>query len=251
MSGRMYKSEWDIEDVDEFGVLDGRWVLEVKKKADSCSGDVWSYELIGGVPVEDHELDYSSGYGMEIDESWGYARILYVASEPFAALTWTSFEFWDNPGRRLVLARQIHKGELGRYPETPKLTVVYDEKRNKNHRQRHRNGWVRLTELAEVSGLTIKQIMTNYWPVIDYGAGQPRRIGPEAQIEVLLARDAEWIVNGWTEPPVQCMRDTVIRAFSVGDNHSWPNAWIRKGVAKTILHLVQFGHDFAPTSIPA
>lgn len=233
------RQEW-VEDRLEnpFSVPDGFWVLRVTTWHDFEYGGCY-YQPVGPQPQD-----------LLLDRTQTGVHHLLVGREPFGILQSESHYGELQEGRRLILARQIHKGELGRYPEVPALSVTYRGEQHRRSRQRNKDGWVRLAELAQVTGLSIEAILTNYWPVIDYNVGQDRRRGMEAQIEILMAPKPEWIIDG-PSSPLHLSRDEINKRLAMGNEWNWMDTWIRKGVARTIQRLVLFGHDFAPADVPA
>lgn len=249
MAGRVFKgSNRNHEIIDVVGVLDGYWVLEVSEKFIDGIGKVWDYELIGGVTPEKHVLisDYSFNPG------WGYSYSVLVAKEPFAALTWQDDDGLDGSvlGRRLAVARQIHKGELGQYPPIPmpKFAMVGGlPQGNAGRRDKRRNklGWARLTEVAELAGKSAEQILDEFWPVIDYHWGDPQYVRPADRpvINIVEANDASLITADEQQVSMQTYSmGQVLEMLRKG--HDFSNWWIRKGTAKAILYVVHFGHSF-------
>lgn len=253
MSGRMFQGHnRSHELVDKVGVLDGYWVLQVEEKSYDGVGRVWGYELIGGVTPEKHVLETHGGF----DPLWGYSRTLLVAREPFAVLTWDDPDGQDGSllGRRLKVARQIHKGELGQNPPVPmpRFAMVGGlPQGNAGRRDRRHNklGWARLTEVAELAGRSTEQILDEYWPVIDYHWGSSEYIRPrDPVIHVIKAEDASLITGEEQQIPMETYTmGQVLQMLREGRDFS--NWWIRKGVAKSILYVAYFGHDF--DSVPA
>lgn len=250
MSGRKYKDG-------ELTVPEGSWVLEVQESGDDNVGQIRGYQLIGGVIPENYVLDSHSGCYREPDEHWGWTRTLLVAREPFAVLTW---EAWDGqedsvPGRRLRTARQIHKGELGQYPPItlPKFAMVGGLPRgNAGRRDKRRNklGWARLSEVAELAGKTVEQILTDFWPIIDYHWGGSGYVQPTPPaINIVEAKDASLITADEHQVPVETYSMVQVLQL-LHEGHDFSNWWIRKGTAKAILYVVHFGHSFDSISAP-
>lgn len=239
MTGRVFKL---FED-EEVTVPEEHWVLPGITTAYNTADDYSEgYEVVGG-SVTVHVVEEVAGHDFsEIDgDYWGSQELLLVSPEPFGALTW--YGDVDDKGRRLKLARQIHKGELGRFPTIPRLTVVFDQERARSNPEHHTNGWVRLTELAGLSELSIRELLTEFWPVMDYDwtpSNEPRThlmYGQPSDIRSGRVRFEE-------RTQAQILQ-------ALNDWESWDDIWIRRGTARAILHLLQFGKRFDPPSVHA
>ena len=185
----------------------------------------------------------------------GYAMIyqsrrLLVSTQPFGVI-----EYFIDPdgtplgGERFQPARQINQGQLGRYPEIPKLPFVRQAKedgRGATARDRRRShiGWVRLTGLAFASGLTFEQILFDYWPFIDYR--YDRRYPVRQTLDMLFDHDPHDIRNQ-TGSQLDIQQVDRIAMRRLHENRweymeNWQDVWVRKGFAQTILYLNALGY---------
>lgn len=164
---------------------------------------------------------------------------VYVGDKPFGYVIGDGH--YDRPRLRLVSARQVHKGELGRGVPTSHLNYVRQpfkpgEKLHMSARDRRRGyGWVKLSELAEiVVGYNPDewiQLVLNYWRFsghLEYRHGEA--------IGTLV--DTMWgskfdITSGEQEEVSMTFQE-----FATADPSE---LWIRRGFAYTILRLRALG----------
>lgn len=253
MSGRIYTSvnygtEWvdtdtadpklvDVRYENKLGVPDGYWVMDAASRGDFDSGA--SGVIVGPSPEEEIVVDH-----------WTNGRqLLLIGREPFGRLRYEYVYGEILPGRRLEVARQIHKGELGQLPPVPKLTAVNRQQTRRQSRYRNKDQWVRVGELFILTGLTPRQIMTNYWPVMDYSWGE-RHLVP--QLEMIRTDGGPPL----DEHPILTYEPEDVRQLLdsdrqlVGRRVDWLQVWIRKGIAQTILRLRQWDYDFESVPLP-
>lgn len=260
MSGREYKIKtWDDDAGKEveipFFVRDDVWVLEVSSSFHSSTEwdvDGWThnesssraFEVVEGLaPV--HELTlvcrHQSGGGGDSNWSSGSRTALLVSREPFGAISWSEEDGKLSSGKYFRPARQVHRGELGRFPaistprwarEAPPETSEFTSKRD---RKRSHIGWVRLIDVSVMTGLSMEEMILRYWPFVD---------GREFETKLDL------VVGEWgqihKQVPTDEMRRRLTRAeveaMFVSYDVKLSKLWIRRGLARTILMLHKFGY---------
>lgn len=244
MSGekpRTYASQDFIIERTPFVVPSGKWVLE-----DSLIRGYWSW-LVGIEHAELKQVTLHSLYGTH--------HVLYISDKPFG-FVYAEDEDVDrmtsqvkHSGRKtLQYARQIHKGELGRGINIPRLNYVrqpLDPHRGQGmkarDRRRGQRGWVRLADLGEMSGCgycpnEVVELVLGYW---QFSGHRNYPLYENDQDGGQLV-DIAWgyrhdIENGTAE----FMSLTPSQFREECDDTS--DAWIRRGFAFTILRLQALG----------
>jgi hypothetical protein len=216
-------------------ILNKRWML----KLDTCLAQVTSegemvidqdhqIQIVGLDPaqVTKHRTSYycvaKTGI-MERREEW-----VLESSYPFGVVT-RLLEEGQEKHRRLHVARQIHKGELGRYPDVPKPWQDQGE-----------DGWIRLKSVAECAKIEAFALMRGYYAFIVRNSSYA----------LLMAASSEESLRtgtGWRQR----------MEFGL----SWwrllaplEELWLGKNDARTLLTLAHFGvplDDVPPPPPPA
>ena len=214
-AGWMMKDRYFREVEIPFLVRNGEWVLEGN----------WQ-NVLG---TRDRELK-----NVNLDVRSGKSDWMTVSDKPFGVITCLDDGdgFSVHPIRqRLHVARQIHKGELGRTLSIPSLKYV---------RQQHGRdyGWVRLRDLAEVTvssdlykAIDLVLDASQFSRGLEYRAGRP--VG--SQIDAIWASEQE----------IQAGNVTVVglapERFKFEALIPKSELWIRRNFAYTILRLQALG----------
>lgn len=232
---------WDQELVQHeakwpFAVVDGAWVLRATVVCGLDHGQ--GYEVIGGRP-QAIELSRSS---------WQLTSTschLLVSARPFAVALVESETGDSLPGRRLKVARQVYKGELGATPPMAKPKFAIEGPYPRRDRRSNKSGWARLTEVAAMVGLTPEQMLWDYWSFIDYEwrSESESSAGRSRGLEIVEAVTRDEIHNHQLDSSriKRFWREEIVQLTPTGD-HPWGQYWIRKGTANTILYLHHFGY---------
>jgi hypothetical protein len=192
----------------------------------------------------------------------GYEFPLYVWGEPYwhdpysrtgivnpmsrsAGLKQDRFDhtFTVPHGFYLNRARQIHKGELGRYVEV-ELPLVARELREKgsNRSRKRGDGWVKLPEVVEMSGLTIEQVVLDHWMFVEARdrSGYVAEY-KDVRIELILG-DRDQIHKRIVPASLKLNPSKAeFEAMLADDTFDWSQIWIRRGFARTVLLLNRYG----------
>lgn len=175
----------------------------------------------------------------------GWDDTLLFSPVPFVSI---HVVYGDDPsegahGAYLHRARQIHKGELGQFVpvELPLVAREAAPERPWTNRDRRRgDGWVRLTDAAEMAGLSIEELVLDHWLFVE------ARSYPDAwtdvKIEMIRAQYREQIHKQVVSRHrrVAFSKDQ-IKAMASNENTIWDELWIRRGFARTVLLLQKYG----------
>ncbi len=242
----------------EVEIPDGQWIVfassfiseEVEyrnENPDLNSSEVRSYTIVGPAPQMRYIHDRSSN---RRDYSNGFHRSRYgcswlVGAEPFGIIC----DKKEN-GRRVgelwfSCARQVHKGELGRRPviarpqfarpafefSTEKLSPVTGKPFKARDRRRGKEGWARLTDVAELAHLAPKELVRRYFDFADHGGPclQVLFAARREEIHCQAVRHGSWQTFGLDDLPALFDRDP-------------STIWIRQGFALAVLYMRSFGY---------
>ncbi len=185
----------------------------------------------------------------------GGADPLLSSPEPFAVIHVVYGEAPDGGpigvphGAYLRRARQTHKGELGQFVpvelplvarEAPSEVRPWTKARD---RQRGHIGWVRLTEAAKMAGLYINRFVLDHWLFVEardrsYYADPYK----DARIEMIYAPQREMIHKQEVDPTLRLAPNRAeFEQLLADESLDWSHYWIRRGFARTVLLLRQFG----------
>jgi len=213
-------------------VPNGMWVME--RLYDSHGG-------LSGVSRDEVEV-------INLDTRRYSSKFLWVSSKPFG-FTNTQYSWSDYNiiyRRRLDVARQIHKGELGQSIPTPHLDYVRQpftahqkmSVTKARERRRGQHGWVKLADLGEVAaGYNVDQqieLILKYWKFsghVQYEDSDP----VDNFVDIVLGSSLE-IKSGDIE-----VLGTTREEFGEWAKMAWEDLWIRRGFAYTILRLQALG----------
>jgi hypothetical protein len=221
-----------------FVVLDGAWVAEASIYFYPNDGDFRSFFVVGPEP-QTIELGRDK-------HNWKRENVLLVGTEPFAIVR-MSLRWRENVGGMYFQpARQVHKGELGRKPplETPLFAreapdTVHDWTKPRDRKRGH-IAWAKLTEVAEMAGLTPQQVLLDYWPFVDYKYDKDWDYEP--RMDVLFTTKREDIHCRVVDKRIRAeFTEKQLRELVAGGFSAWDKFWVRKGFAKVVLYLQHFG----------
>lgn len=249
-------------------ITDGWWVVWVQTSFseeeewnscddnDNAMGRVTvnrcSYNIVGPGPTEEILLNRQR----DRRHSYGYRRIshnstlLLVSDQPFGAVRQ---EFEDGQmvgGQYFVCARQIHKSELGRRPliQRPRFAreapmsdakISFSTRRpiSARNQRRGEKGWARVAEVAKLAQMNPGDMLAAFLPFTDI---------EHPHLDLLMGRKAEEIIG-------RVIKTKDITRFSADQLDQLrliepTTAWMRKGLALTILYLRHFGYTPAPSA---
>ncbi len=217
-------------------VPNGKWVME------RPYGWAW---LIGIAPEELETLCYTDKRGVR------YA--LGISDKPFGYVV-TDEDGVDQmayppaikpDGRKiLVCARQIYKGELGHTVPIERLSYIRQAlepgespsiRRRRKHGQR---GWIRLTELAAATNLSVEDIVFSYWGYSghrNYWFYHKDQKGGQL-LDIVVAASPTDIKHKCptVHSTTQSEASHLIHEFV-------EDLWVRRGFAYTVLRLLALG----------
>jgi hypothetical protein len=237
-----HRSEDIIETQTPHVVPDGKWVME------RPSG--WAWMIVGTDKSDVDHLRYTDKHGIR--------HVLYISDKPFGYIVAEEDDVdrsvhpaVPKGPRRLVYARQIHKGELGHGPTIERLPYVRqayeaDTKHNviKARERRRGYGWVRLADLVEATGLSNEDIVFGYW---DYSGHRNYRYYSNGQtggvlLDIVRALSKDEIEG--SVPTVFSVTQSEAGELLGGWNGHWfytDDVWVRRGFAYTVLRLQALG----------
>jgi hypothetical protein len=142
---------------------------------------MWVLKIYGYFPTEGRRWDHGVfghpkprvlDLGREHQGDSKYTLLL--SAHPFIVVDPTTYDEEHQPqGAYLFRARQVHKGELGHFVDIELPLVAREMQVKGDNRSRKRgHGWVRLTDVAEKAGLSVKQAVLDHWLFVD---GRDRR----------------------------------------------------------------------------
>lgn len=261
----MERMEAEMEKFVFENVANGMWVVPVITGSrgeeindeevafdDSRYEENWLYEIVGPKPMSAHVLERtgSGGRYSEGGRSWCYrSHHLLVGDAPFGLILITEENGKRSPYLSFEPARQVHKGELGRYPEYPRPEYAREGRdadelawKNENlpegvkpytrrNLRRHHARWARLVDVAALIGVPPEYLVRAFYPFADSrGYGLP----------VLFAEKREEI-HGQILPYRSEKRFTELDFPALFDRNP-ETIWVRQGFAKTVLCMVALGY---------
>lgn len=233
----------------ELTVPDGHWVLEARGYS---GGGTVTFRVLGrdAKRVEWHNLQSSGSYE---------SRYLLTCPWVFGIESYLP----GAEGRWFVPARQIHKGELGQSVplavgalDRPPLVVKESKMRyaHRHPRGRHKNGWMRLEEVARAAEMAPDATVDRYMPYTDHT--QPRLdvvVTPDSRhIRGEVLKDADWRTDdilahayGAHEdaPRIWNVQSWQLDRLKLVLNRIGPHVvWVRQGFGNAVLRMVAIGH---------
>lgn len=216
-------------------VPEGKWV--------ACAlSQRWASELGGKPPAVKHERRWTiagpdpakkhvrqSGEGFPKGANYRSAEWQFVSDKPFGIIEERRQNDKRVGGLYFSCARQIHKGELGRKPELPRLPRFAREAPD---REGHRHGWARFSEVSEIVGMKPIEFICRFAPFADVDDG--------STLDFIQACDRSEIHGKRMQPQKTSfyhLGDMIVRWGLSPDE-----VWIREGFAKTVLYLNLFGY---------
>lgn len=252
----------------KFVVPDGKWVVKVStgstgyEESDEHgelfdrSEERWIYNVLGQAPEHRHLI---RTFGQPTRDSLGarswHRRTLWllVGDQPFGVIQTTEcsgLAFYSSfeDGPTFTAARQLHKGELGRFPEfaQPKYAREGREPATwknedlpsevKPYRvrelRRHHARWAQLTEVAALVRMAPEELVRRYFAFADAkGRGLP-----------VLFADRREEIHGQIINPFEAVKRFEERELPQLFDRDQRTIWMRQGFAKTVLGLHYFGH---------
>ncbi|MCC6563777.1 hypothetical protein IT087_02700 [Candidatus Uhrbacteria bacterium] len=243
-------------------IPNGKWVLNVgthfrsEREWDLDGDDAFSeteettYAVVGGVEPVRHVLDRSRGGIGHAGSSgsWGSGSYMLVADRPFGVISVEKTNGEPSPFLEFTAAREVHKGELGRFPlaAAPKYAREGREPatwKNEDLRpgeqpipmrrlKRHHARWARLVEVAALIGRPHERLVEDFYAFADsHGHGLP----------VVFAANRDEI-HGQVLPP-GTVKSFTEREFPKLFDRNPATIWVRQGFAKTVLCLHALGYQ--------
>lgn len=225
--GRLVESEMVM-------VPNGRWIVEVIEQwvcythdlslcEEGCEHrqQVMKYSTIG---IDSAQLTrYRVGYGVErcptVTREWSHHVL--VADQPFVVLGENEIE----QSRWVQVARQVHKGELGKEPflNTPKFI-----------RGPRGWGWVKLVDLARFASMTADEVWRHFSRFSGSGGMTVLFARRDAAAVTQDAKDLKWGTHIMT-PLTDWLYFTTPEAERA-------DIWVPAGWARRVLYLIKFGY---------
>jgi hypothetical protein len=221
-----------------FTVPDGMWVLRWHERINPES-KWWEWGVLGNPKPQLLNLGRET-LGHRFSSTLLYSTTPFALIEP----AWGDDSYLVGPhGFYLNRARQIHKGELGRYVEV-ELPLVARELREKgsNRSRKRGDGWVKLPEVVEMSGLTIEQVVLDHWMFVEARdrSGYVAEY-KDVRIELILG-DRDQIHKRIVPASLKLNPSKAeFEAMLADDTFDWSQIWIRRGFARTVLLLNRYG----------
>lgn len=239
-TGASNEEEWEDDGGD-----DGGYGYVMLQQINETS----TYKVVGPEPIR-HVLSR-----FRTSNNWHGGRCSHTSSSsalvgdrPFGVILETSENGRPGIGSVFVCSRQVHKGELGHRPEivrprfareAPETDAVVSHVTGRPIKSRDRRrghvGWARLTDVAELVGLGVDELVRRY-------ARFAHAVG-----HALDVRFAERREEIHLQPPRMPMRFAAYRIEELF-MHDLRTAWVRKGFACTVLYLHHFGYVPVPAS---
>lgn len=216
-------------------VANGKWVLEVPRP------HKWAWPV--GEDTDKHDF-------LRFTDEYGSSRALFIGDKPFGFVfaeeedvDQTVYPPVPTGRRRLVCARQIHKGELGRsipFERLPYVRQAFEKGQKPNvtrPRERRRGyGWVRLIDLVDATGLSYEEVVFGYW---DYSGHRSYENGQSSgQLLDIVWASFEEDIKGEVPSVLSLTRsdaETTLMAWKRS------RIWVRRGFAYTVLRLQTLG----------
>jgi len=232
-------------------IPDGKWVArasvlrEIEEGRDSTreyyhEEDAGLYRIVGTKPEEKYTTEASGEEKCykEIMNSSLYRVFMFVGSEPFGIMSYETAKSERVGGLYFESARQVHKGELGRGLKVTMPTCAREARKPdpedpqpSRDRRRHYACWARLSEVAELMGLSIEEVLKRFHLFADADA---------RGVPVLFASEREEI-HGKVIPK-SAIRRFREDAFPQLFDRDLSTIWVRRGFAKTMLRLQALGY---------
>lgn len=187
------------------------------------------------------------GY-VSIEERWQL-----VSDRPFLVVGFRDHDEWRgehaNLHRWMTSARQIHKGELGQMPKLAQKPRVFpssiqDPNSGKPWAERPNLNWVRLSELAAIVGLTMREIISGFAgfsPSTWYEPNVPLLCGTtqEEVVRIYLGQVPKSFCGGesyWGGD------DNAVTIDELGQVLKGKEVLVPQSFAYTVIRLMQFGY---------
>jgi hypothetical protein len=247
-------------------VADGKWVLTVgthfrsEREWDEEGKDTWSeserttYSVVGVRREEEvrrivlERSRRTSPYRAGSSGSWGNTLYALVGDQTFGVIITEEENDVMMSFPSFVAARQIHKGELGRFPLVAAPTYVREGREPATWKnedlpegvkpwpmrrlKRHHARWAQLSEVAALAGMSHQQLLELFYPFADSRGNGLQAIFAASRDEI-HGKIVPWnAVQRFTE------RD-LPRLFE----RDPASIWVRQGFAKTVLCLKQLGYQ--------
>lgn len=215
---------------------DGKWVAQIPLDEDN-EYKPFLYQFVGSIPkglirYEADELD-------ESDEGYGAPYLYLVADEPFIVIA---------DGAYISIAREIHKGELGRMPEINTPDYI------KGYYDWH---WAKLTDVSEYAGMEPEKLFSMFHRFQQKHRFETGMIcciyGPNHEYPKStwkqLNSDRCGYCEGMNEEDYyrgrcRCKCDRFEHNYPVpfGEPFDVKDIWVPAGWANNVLRLVKFGY---------
>lgn len=266
MAAGFARREEDESVYRKFAVPDDQWVAQVvtgstgTEESDEDgpvdrSEERWSYQVVGSRPQHEHlvrQFGEPTRYARGVKSWHRRSQWLLVSDRPFGVIQTIELSGLDleNPleyGPTFTSARQLHKGELGRFPEFAQPQYAREGREPATWKnedlppgvkpysgralRRNHARWARLTEVAALVHMPPEELVRRYFAFADSkGRGLPvlfAKERDEIQGKIIAFNDVQRFEE--RKLPQLFDRDPAI-------------VWVRQGFAKTVLGLHYFGH---------
>lgn len=246
-----------------FSVRYGCWLYEDKDVTEVQT----PYVVPNGKWVMERPYGWAWLIGVEFDELevFQYAdkqdtkHVLYISDKPFGYIVADEQDvdmtvyprvIKPNGRKRLVCARQIHKGELGQTVPIPRIKYVRQafepnqrlSVRKSRERRRSNYGWVRLPDLVAATGIGVQDTVFGFW---NYSGHRNNWLDNGQDGGVLLDIVRAWEDEIKGEVPAVRSLTKHEAAMMLGGWHDWNfyvgDIWVRRGFAYTVLRLTALG----------
>lgn len=259
-------------------IPDGKWVAEVTVSSflepypedlripvpqRPCIVPVQQWAQVLGVSRDKVEISLTRENSSKAEDCYGYvSRSQYyqlVSDEPFVVVYHcdgeTNHHGWVHRRKHgFTAARQMHKGELGRHPELLRRPEIFQsdlDDPDSGHYEgpewdqkwvRHKQNWVKLSEIAEIACHTADDIIRGYASFSDSTYEDPNMVFLRApfreddRIQVFVG-DVPQNTRGF----IAASLDSIAKSL----DHSASQLWITQKLANRVIRLAQFG--FGPS----
>lgn len=226
MKVRVFDTSCDPPIPKEVTIPDGKWVASAKtwsrwdREADVDVGT--TYKTIERISDRRFPVRNYVTRTWRDNDKIGRDSLI-VSGEPFAVVTYSGRQ--TRPSRPIFeVSRQVHKGELGKKPDIAKPPCVLWPSNDGRT-----SGWVRLTDLAKVTGKRPKWLLHQF-----YAFGN----NDDASMDFIFTNNREDIANG-----AVCAERILFWDARITDGiyDDIDKVWVRRGWANTVLYLLSFG----------
>lgn len=202
---------------------DGKWVAEIPLD-DENEYKPFPYQFVGNIPKG--LVKYEADEINESDEGCGAPYLYLVADEPFVVIAGRAY---------ISIAREIHKGELGKMPEIETPTYI---------KGFYRWHWAKLTDVANLAQMEADKLFSTFYHYYDKyrfeegmicGVNGPNSDFPNATWKELdeQRRPCWWAYDEWRGKEIYEITGPPIDVKDI---------WVPAGWVNNVLRLIKFGY---------